>query len=548
MLKNWRIRQRLNALLGIIIALLLIGGAAVSYSIAQIKVNGPLYNRITQDKDLVADILPPPLYVIEPYLLAFQLINTQDAAEQNRLIQKLAELRKDYDGRHDYWVQSGLAPELQARLFTDAHQPAQAFFQTLNQELIPAVRGQDSQAIGAAMKKISLAYEQHRAAIDQVVQLANKANQTDEALAQERISSLQWAMLVGFLLSLLALTLIFQKISSGISKPLGAALNVAKVVSSGDLRSRISSESGDETGQLMAALAEMNQNLQTTVSTIRASTETIHHGSQEIATGNADLSARTENQAASLQETASSMERLTGTVRRNAEHARQANNMVQEASELALRGGQVVGEVVSTMGAIRESSGKIVDIIAVIDSIAFQTNILALNAAVEAARAGEQGRGFAVVAAEVRTLAQRSATAAREIKQLIADSVGKVEQGSGLVDRAGKTMDEIVGSVNHVVGIIAEISSASNEQSAGLEQINLAISSMDEMTQQNAALVEQAAAAAESMEQQAAMLAEAVDVFVLPESGPRSAAYQARPVSRSDIGMAPAYQLPAVPT
>jgi methyl-accepting chemotaxis protein len=245
-------------------------------------------------------------------------------------------------------------------------------------------------------------------------------------------------------------------------------------------------------------------------------------GSQEIALGNADLSQRTEEQASSLEETASSMQELTATVKQNAENAKQANQLALGASEVALKGGQVVGQVVTTMSSIKESSKKIVEIISVIDGIAFQTNILALNAAVEAARAGDQGRGFAVVASEVRTLAQRSAGAAKEVKLLISDSVQKVEEGTRLVDEAGKTMGEIVSAVNRVTHIMSEITAASQEQSAGIEQINQAVTQMDEVTQQNAALVEEAAAAAESMEDQAQCLARAVSVFKLAQHEERA--------------------------
>ena len=298
-----------------------------------------------------------------------------------------------------------------------------------------------------------------------------------------------------------------------ISGPLSEAVRIAKSVASGDLTQVIEARSNDETGQLIGALKEMNDSLIVTVGKVRVGTETIAVASREIASGNADLSSRTESQASSLEETASSMEQLTTTVRQNADNAKQANQLVVSASDFATKGGQVVGQVVTTMGSIKDSSRKIVDIIGVIDGIAFQTNILALNAAVEAARAGEQGRGFAVVAAEVRNLAQRSAGAAKEIKALIGDSVEKVDIGSKLVDEAGKTMGEIVTSVRHVADIMSEITAASQEQSTGIAEVNQAISQMDEMTQQNAALVEQAAAAAESMQDQAAALSHAVAAF-----------------------------------
>ncbi|MDO8034376.1 methyl-accepting chemotaxis protein [Janthinobacterium sp. SUN128] len=304
-------------------------------------------------------------------------------------------------------------------------------------------------------------------------------------------------------------------ITRSITRPITRAVEVAEAVSAGDLTSHIVVESRDETGQLMHALKNMNDKLVSIVGQVRAGTESISTASSEIAAGNLDLSSRTEEQASSLEETASSMEELTSTVKLNADNARSANQLAIDASQIASKGGVVVSEVVSTMGSINDSSRKIVDIISVIDAIAFQTNILALNAAVEAARAGEQGRGFAVVASEVRNLAQRSSAAAKEIKGLIDDSVQKVEAGSQLVDKAGRTMDEIVQSISHVTQIMNQITDASDEQRAGIEQVNQAIGQMDQVTQQNAALVEEAAAAAESMQEQAAKLADVVGLFKL---------------------------------
>jgi methyl-accepting chemotaxis protein len=300
-----------------------------------------------------------------------------------------------------------------------------------------------------------------------------------------------------------------------VSRPLREAVTLARRVAAGDLTSDIDVTSACETGQLMQALKDMTVSLQTLVAQVRSGTDTIATASGQIAAGNQDLSSRTEQQASSLEETASSMEELTSTVKQNADNARQANQLAQSASGIAVRGGAVVGQVVGTMASINESSRKIVDIIAVIDGIAFQTNILALNAAVEAARAGEQGRGFAVVASEVRNLAQRSAAAAKDIKILIGDSVEKVDAGSKLVDQAGATMDEIVASITRVTDIMAEITAASLEQSSGIEQVNQAIVQMEQVTQQNAALVEEAAAAAEAMTDQAAQLSQVVSVFKL---------------------------------
>ncbi len=319
----------------------------------------------------------------------------------------------------------------------------------------------------------------------------------------------------------LGLFIIFL-ISNAIAAPVSRAASMLNEIASGngDLSRRMVVESRDEVGALAEAFNRFVASLNTTIGEVRGSTDTIATASAEIAEGNLDLSRRTENQASNLEQTAAAMEELTSTVKQNAENAREANQLVASASGYALKGGAVVGDVVATMGSISESSRKIVDIIGVIDGIAFQTNILALNAAVEAARAGEQGRGFAVVAAEVRNLAQRSASAAKEIKGLIDDSVGKVEAGTRLVDSAGVTMGQIVTSVQQVAVLMSEIASASIEQSQGIAQVNQAITEMDDATQQNAALVEEAAAAAGSLQEQAANLARVVSVFKLDDAAP----------------------------
>jgi methyl-accepting chemotaxis protein-1 (serine sensor receptor) len=293
------------------------------------------------------------------------------------------------------------------------------------------------------------------------------------------------------------------------------AVNVARVIAGGDLSMAVQARGTDELGQLQAALGEMQASLSKVVSTVRQNSESVATASAQIASGNNDLSARTEQQASALEETAASMEELSSTVKQNADNARQANQLALGASAVASKGGQMVGQVVETMKGINDSSKEIVDIIGVIDGIAFQTNILALNAAVEAARAGEQGRGFAVVANEVRHLAQRSADAAKQIKSLISTSVERVDQGTILVDQAGVTMTEIVASIQRVTDIMSEISAASSEQSAGVAQVGEAVTQMDQATQQNAALVEESAAAAESLRDQAGQLVQVVSVFKL---------------------------------
>ncbi len=342
-----------------------------------------------------------------------------------------------------------------------------------------------------------------------LTELAAEARDQNAAMAQRAIYLI--AALAG-LAGLVAVG-ISLVISRSIVRPISEAVRVAETVASGDLRARINAEGRDEPAQLLKALRGMNESLARLVGQVRASSGNIATGAGQIATGNEDLSQRTEEQASNLQQTASSMEEITSTVKASADTAREASELAASASTVAGQGGAVVGEVVQTMQAITESSRRIADITGLIDGIAFQTNILALNAAVEAARAGEQGRGFAVVAGEVRSLAQRSAEAAKEIKALIADSVDKVEAGSQQAGNAGRTMESIVAQVRRVSDLIGQISTATHEQTRGISQVSEAVTQLDQVTQQNAALVEESAAAAESLNQQAAQLVEAVSVF-----------------------------------
>jgi methyl-accepting chemotaxis protein len=400
---------------------------------------------------------------------------------------------------------------------------------TLNEKLTAAVpfnnkvvelglQNKSAEAATVLMKETGPLVQATLTAVDNIVAYEKEMSIEAGKEAEKDYSKARNLMFALGALALAVGALVSWLITRSITRPINEAVKVAEKVAEGDITSRIEVTSKDEAGRLLHALKNMNDSLVKIVSQVRTGTETIATASSQIAAGNIDLSSRTEQQASSLEETASSMEELTSTVKQNADNARQANRLAVSASEVASKGGAVVSQVVDTMASINESSKKIVDIISVIDGIAFQTNILALNAAVEAARAGEQGRGFAVVAAEVRNLAQRSAGAAKEIKALIGDSVEKVDNGAKLVDEAGTTMQEIVESVKRVTDIISEISAASDEQRAGIEQVNQAIAQMDQVTQQNAALVEEAAAASESMQDQAKNLAQVVSVFKLEDS------------------------------
>jgi methyl-accepting chemotaxis protein len=373
-----------------------------------------------------------------------------------------------------------------------------------------------------AVRKTFVPYLQ---ALDDLDKLQGLEMKSSTALVAARVASTQ-ATVIALILAVCVMGVVLGYLNTrSVTQPINEAVQFAHAVAGGDLSMEIPADGKTETGLLLAALNEMKTQLALAVSGVRQGADGVSTASSEIAQGNNDLSARTEQQAAALQQTAASMEQFRATVKQNADNATQANQLAKGASSVAVRGGDVVVEVVATMKGINESSRKIADIIGVIDGIAFQTNILALNAAVEAARAGEQGRGFAVVASEVRSLASRSADAAKQIKTLIADSVERVERGSSLVDRAGATMTEVVSSIRRVTDIMGEITAASSEQSVGIAQISDAVTQMDQTTQQNSALVEESAAAAESLKAQALQLVQAVAVFKLAADGDRHRAF-----------------------
>src|SRR5476649_595976 len=411
----------------------------------------------------------------------------------------------------------------QQRIYTQAQQAIQTLLTEHPKIMALMNQGRKDEAIALLYRRSTAAYRLTLELLEKLVAANDRGAAASNADADATYAQAK-TLIYGLLLASVALALLLAAwIARIIAQPLRGALEVATRVADGDLSTTIVARSADETGELVLALAEMNGKLLQIVTEVRG-TELIATASAEIAAGNLDLSARTEEQAGALEQTAAAMEQMAATVSQNADHARRANALAAAAAGVAVAGGCAVDEVVGTMGAIDAASGRIADIIGVIDAIAFQTNILALNAAVEAARAGEQGRGFAVVATEVRSLAARSATAAREIKGLIADSAAQVRSGSAQAARAGATMREVVASVQRVSAIVGDIAAASAEQSTGIGQIKQALTQMDGVTQQNAALVEEAAAAAQSLRDQAARLAQAVGIFKLRPAGHAAAA------------------------
>ena len=510
MLKNLTIKTRLIFVIGFLSLQLVIGGVIgiVSLKFANDDIQSLYQERLvaTSQIDGVARLMNR-----NQILLARAM-----TAESTKVAGLMAELdanRKEADGLWKTYAASKKTPAEQK--LADQFAAARKVF--LDGGLVPAVqavRGDDTgNAIALLHGAVTTLALPTQVAIDGLIKLQFDIAKQDFERSQMVYVWVRNTCSAAVVLGLLLAVFIGVKLVRAITGPLNEAVRIASAVAAGDLTQHIAVGANDETGKLMQALKRMNDSLKDIVSRVRVGTDTIVTASGQIASGNMDLSSRTEQQASSLEETASSMEELNATVRQNEQNARAANQLALAASTVAVRGGQVVSEVVQTMGAINTASHRIADIIGVIDGIAFQTNILALNAAVEAARAGEHGRGFAVVATEVRSLAQKSAAAAREIKTLITDSVSQVEGGTRLAQQAGATMDEVVASVRQVTDMMGEISSASAEQSAGIGQVNQAIVQMDQTTQQNAALVEEAAAAAGALQEQAQQLQAAVQVF-----------------------------------
>jgi len=512
-MKSLKHTLNLLTIFGLIAALVLVLASHWGSSNA-----GGAVQRTFVAKDVTADILPPPMYLIELRLVLSQALEGSMPLDQAQ--NEAARLIKEYGDRVAYWTEHP-PYGLQAQLMGPQHRAAVAFIERA-QAVLKALAAGDATGAQAALKVAHSVYLQHRAGVDETVKVSLAFAADASANYDSTLSRVQWFLWAALGLTAALLLGLGYWVRRSVwactgGEPLVAAA-FANAVAQGDLRATVPVAATDS-HSMMAQLEAMRYALARIVTVVREGSQGVAHASAEIAQGNTDLSARTEQQATALQETAASMDELSATVKQNVDHARQANQLALNASAVALKGGDVVTQVVETMRHINDSSRKISDIISVIDGIAFQTNILALNAAVEAARAGEQGRGFAVVASEVRSLAGRSAEAAKEIKTLIGTSVERVEMRTALVDKAGTTMAEVVDAIQRVTEIMGTISAASSEQSAGVAQVGEAVGQMDQTTQQNAALVEQMAAAASSLKSQADELVNVVSVFRLEGGG-----------------------------
>ena len=544
-IKHWKIGTRLGGAFGLLLVLL---AACIWFGIAS------LHRLNDGTSKIVDEDYPKTVLAYE----SLDVVNRNARAMRNMLLwdkpeevarERQAVLQNRQENTVNLDKLAALIKSDEGKVKLKAVQDAREVYRTSQQAFLDMMDGgKKPEAAAFLLTQVRKDQRGYFDAVRELIKFQDRRVLDSGQRAEETYrSTIAWLMGLAAVALVLG-TIVAVWITRSITRPLRQAVDVARTVATGDLGTRIEVHSTDETGQLLQALRDMNEALVGIVGEVRSGTETIASASQQIASGNADLSSRTEEQASSLEETASSMEELTSTVKQNADNARQANQFAVSASEVAEKGGAVMADVVDTMGAINESARKIVDIIAVIDGIAFQTNILALNAAVEAARAGEQGRGFAVVASEVRSLAQRSAAAAKEIKALIDNSVQKADDGSRLVDQAGTTMRDVVESIRRVADIMGEISAASQEQTDGIGQVQLAISQMDQTTQQNAALVEEAAAASEQLREQASRLSQTVAVFRLGGARDRAATVPAvQPKQAAPAIAPPVRKKPAAP-
>ncbi|OYO31868.1 methyl-accepting chemotaxis protein [Janthinobacterium sp. PC23-8] len=515
-MKNITVRASLLGVLLLFAAMLVVGAALGIYALNQSTRSMSTMYQVTSQVIVINDAYKDTTRVRAALTRAYTSVRDGAAAADRD--SALASAAKSQRRALEFIDKYASAPayEGQDAALKDALIAAARTLMQALERASAALVGNDADAYTAInARELTPAGAAFSTQLEKFQKLSDTQNTALMATRELEYAIVKWLVALGLLLALGLVAGVHYMLRQVVIAPLARAVELLDQVAHGDLTARIDTGGDNEIGRLLTAIRRMQQDLLSTVARVRGGAEAINRGSQELAAGNMELSARTETQASSLEQTAASIEELTGTVKQNSANAQHARGLVDGASSTAAQGGEVMLDVVSTMNAINDSSKKIVDIIGVIDGIAFQTNILALNAAVEAARAGEQGRGFAVVATEVRSLAQRSSQAAREIKLLIDDSVGKIALGTDLVERAGVTMNTLVGDVRQVTQIVGEIATASREQSDGIDQVNQAIAQMDQVTQQNAALVEEAAAATQSLQDQAGELAQTVSLFKL---------------------------------
>lgn len=499
-MRNFLIRTKLVAMAGLSIVGLIVFGIISFNSIEKLKVNGKLYDRIIMGKDLIADVLPPPEYIIESYLLAHELTRSATAEELDREVETFQRLRNDYYTRHTYWDKVLEPGDIRTNMVELAYKPADKFYTAINDELIPLVKKGDRAGADLLLQqKIRPLYEEHRAAIDTVVQLANTQNAGVETLARKSIRTSYVLLALIFVVIIVMSILISWLIIASITRPLRMGVTFAKEVAKGNLKAELAIDSKDEIGQLAAALGEMVTQLNQIVTTVVGSSSQIAYTSQQFSSTSQQISRGASEQAASIEEVSSSIEEMVSGIQQNADNARQTENISVQSQQGMARLAEHTQKIVDSNRTIAEK-------ITIINDIAFQTNILALNAAVEAARAGEHGRGFAVVAAEVRKLAERSKTAADEIIQLTQNTLKLTEVSNANI---GALLPDIERSTN----LVKEISAASYEQNNGAEQINMAVQQLNNVTQQNAAASEELASSAEELAGKAEQLNEVMSFF-----------------------------------
>ena len=513
-LKNLRVTWKL-LLVGIMFLVCAGGtGFLAARTFTTVQVGGPLYQTISQNKDLLADVLPPPEYVVETYLLANQLVNAKDRAAQEQLLARASHLEADFEDRHRHWV--GALPEGRNKdiLTKDAYVPGQKIFELLKGPLAAAVRaGDKARAADIVTGPMAELYEQHRSAIDQVVSLSTEASQKTEADVAQVVSASGTRLALIAAALTLAVMLFLRTVSMQIVRPLGESVAALRRVAAGDLTVRVQAEGKDELADLMRALNQATSSIEKVVIHVDDVVRSVSGAANELAAASEEIARGAQGQAASLEETAASLHEIAATAKGSADGAGIAASTATEARDAAGRGQEVVGSAVQAMTEITSAAKNIGEISATIDEIAFQTNLLALNAAVEAARAGEQGRGFAVVAAEVRTLALRSASAAKEIRGLISRSIDTIERGAEHIHKAGERLEEIVKASARVTDSVQTIAAASHEQSGGIEQVSHAVQQLDTVTQSNAAQTEELSSTAEALTMHARELHSTVSQF-----------------------------------